>query len=45
MVKRAVGEAGEVGDRLPGVLGDVSARELVFGGSAGLAAAAFGLAA
>jgi hypothetical protein len=45
MVERAVGEAGEVGDRVPGELGDVGAGELVFGGSALLAAAAFGLAA
>jgi hypothetical protein len=45
MVERVVGEAGEVGDRLSGELGDVSAGELVFGGAAGLAAAALGLAA
>lgn len=43
MVKRAVGEAGEVGCCLAGELGDVSAGELVGGGAAGLAAAAFGL--
>jgi len=45
MVERAVGQAGEVGDRLPGELGDVSAGEFVFGGSAPLAAAALGFAA
>jgi hypothetical protein len=45
MVERAVGETGEVGYRLSGELGDVSACELVFGGAAGLAAAALGLAA
>ncbi len=44
MVERAVGEPGEVGGRLPGELGDVSAGELVFGGAAGLSAAVFGLA-
>jgi hypothetical protein len=43
LVERAVGEAGEVGDRLAGQPGDVSAGELVFGGAAGLSAAAFGL--
>ena len=45
VVERAVGESGEVGDRLSGELGDVSAGELVFGGAASLFAAAFDLAA
>ena len=45
LVERAVRERGEVGDRLPGELGGVSAGELVFGGSALLAAVALGLAA
>ena len=45
MVERAVGEAGEVGDRLVGERGDVRAGELVLGGAAVLAAAVFGLAA
>lgn len=45
VVKRAVGEAGEIACGLAGELGDVSAGEVIFGGSAGLAAAAFGLAA
>ncbi len=45
MVERAVGQTGEVGDRLAGERGDVGAGELVFGGPAGLSAAAFGLAA
>ena len=40
-----VGEAGEIRDRLACELGDVSAGELVLGGSALLAAAVFGLAA
>jgi hypothetical protein len=44
MVERAVGEPGEVGYRLLCELGDVGAGELVVGGSALLAAAAFGLA-
>lgn len=45
VVKRAVRQAGEIGDRLAGELGDVGAGQVVFGGSAGLSAAAFGLAA
>jgi hypothetical protein len=45
MVERVVGETGEVGYRLSGELGDVSAGELVFAGAAGLSAAALGLAA
>ena len=45
VVERVVGEPGEVGDRLSGELGDVSAGELVFGGAASLSAAAFDLAA
>ena len=45
MIERAVRQAGEVGDRLPGERGDVRAGELIFGGAAGLAAAALGLAA
>ena len=44
MVERAVGEAGEIRDRLACELGDVSAGELVLGGSASLAAAVFGFA-
>jgi hypothetical protein len=38
MVERAVRQTGEVGDGVPGELGDVSAGEMVFGGAAGLAA-------
>jgi hypothetical protein len=45
VVKRAIGEAVEIGDRLPCELRDVSAGELVFGATASLAAAALGLAA
>jgi hypothetical protein len=45
MVERTVREAGEVGYRLVCERCDVSAGELVFGGAAVLAAAAFGLAA
>jgi hypothetical protein len=45
IVERVVGEAGEVRNRLACELGDVSAGELVLGGSALLAAAALGLAA
>jgi hypothetical protein len=45
MVERLIGETGEVGDCLAGEVGDVSAGEVVFGRAAGLAAAAFGLAA
>ena len=45
MVERGVGQAGEVGDCLVGELGDVSAGELLFGGSALLAAAVLGFAA
>jgi hypothetical protein len=45
MIERAVGLAGEVGKRLPCEGCDVSAGELVIGGAALLAAAAFGLAA
>jgi hypothetical protein len=45
VVKRAVGEAGEVGDGLLGELGDVRAGEIIGGGAALLAAAAFDLAA
>jgi hypothetical protein len=44
MVERAVGEPGEIRDRLACELGDVSAGELVLGGSASLAAAVFGFA-
>jgi hypothetical protein len=44
MVEGAVGQAGEVGERLASELGDVGAGELVFGGAAGLSAAAFCLA-
>jgi hypothetical protein len=45
MVQRAVGEAGEIGCGVPGELGNVRAREVIFGGSASFAAAAFDLAA
>jgi hypothetical protein len=45
MVKRAVGEVGEIGDRLVCECRDVSAGELVLGGSALLAAAVFRFAA
>ena len=45
MVERAVRETREIGDRLLGELGDVSAGELVFGRATGLSAAAFGFAA
>ena len=45
MVERAVGEAGEIGDRLVCELREVGAGELVLGGSASLAAAVFGFAA
>lgn len=45
VVQRLVRESGEIGGCLPGELGDVSASELFFGGSALLSAAAFGLAA
>jgi hypothetical protein len=45
MIERAVGDAGEIGDRLVCELRDVSAGELVLGGSAPLAAAVLGLAA
>nr|WP_231379185.1 hypothetical protein [Candidatus Solirubrobacter pratensis] len=44
MVERAVGEAGEISDRLACEPGDVGAGELVVGRSASLAAAVFGLA-
>ena len=45
MVKRAVGEAGEIRDRLAREWRDVSAGQLVLGGSAPLAAAVFRFAA
>jgi hypothetical protein len=45
MVERTVGETGKVSARLPRKLGEVSTGELVLGGTAGVSAAAFGLAA
>lgn len=45
MVERAVGEAGKIGDRFPCECCQVSAGELVLGGTALLAAAVFGFAA
>jgi hypothetical protein len=45
MLKRAVGQAGEVGDRLACELRDVSGCELIVGGAAPLAAAVLGFAA
>jgi hypothetical protein len=45
MVQCPVGNAGEIGDRLSGELGDMRAGEVILGGAAVLSAAAFGLAA
>jgi len=45
MVESAVGEPGEILGGVPGELGGVRAGEILFGGSAPLSAAAFGLAA
>jgi hypothetical protein len=45
VIKRAVGEAGKIGNRVPCECCDVSVSELVFGGAALLAAAVFRLAA
>jgi len=45
VVKRSVGQAGEIGDCFSRELGDVGAGELLVGGAALLSAALFGLAA